>query len=187
MSENRLVKDLVLWGECAEEQPPNFGGTQEQQMYPCEVTNTAAFVRQLAVSYVARGYWFYVTGTIPAHKDPRKTDAKIIRQYGIDMSKWTRWRRKKAGLANVRYLRHGHYFVIMATCGVHCFFESERESVQDIRRVPLSYAGYAVSCSRHGGKWRVSLRIARQLPRSDGERFVTGHRTFVTKTSCPTS
>jgi len=130
-------------------------------MYPCAVNDTATFVRQLAVSYVARGYWFYVTGTIPSHKDPQKTDEKIIRQYGIDISKWTRCRRKKAGLANVQYLRHGHFFVLVATQGVHSFFQLERESVQDIRREPLSYAGYAVTCKRCGQKWRVSLGIAR--------------------------
>jgi len=63
----------------------------------------------------------YVSGWIPQGKDPEKTDAKLIERYGIDVSKWTRCRRKKAGAANVQYLRHDRFFVLLATRGQHPF------------------------------------------------------------------
>ena len=85
--------------------------------YRCVATSVAGFVQQLAVGYVARGYYFYVTGRIPEHKDPVHTDEKIIAQYGIGVSKWVRARRKRQGLANVHYLRYGTFFVIIASHG----------------------------------------------------------------------
>ena len=42
--------------------------------YRCEATTLEGFVQQLAVGYVSRGYWFYVTGFIPAGKDPHDVD-----------------------------------------------------------------------------------------------------------------
>ncbi len=65
--------------------------------YRCEATSVAGFVQQLAVGYIAHGYYFYVRGHIPDHKDPAATDHKIIAQYAIDLSKWSRSRRKKGG------------------------------------------------------------------------------------------
>ena len=47
-------------------------------MYRCEVTSVEGLVQQLAVSCLANGYWFYVTGTVPPHKDRRAVDAKLI-------------------------------------------------------------------------------------------------------------
>jgi hypothetical protein len=46
--------------------------------YRCETTSIAGFVQQVAVSYVANGYWFYVAGCVPQGKDRRALDAKII-------------------------------------------------------------------------------------------------------------
>ena len=54
--------------------------------YRCVATSVPGFVQQLAVAYVAHGYWFYVTGRVPESKDPATVDRKIIRQYGIDVS-----------------------------------------------------------------------------------------------------
>jgi hypothetical protein len=113
--------------------------------YRCEAATVEGFVQQLAVSYVRNGYWFYVCGTIPEKKDPRETDQKIIGKYGIAVSKYTRARRKKAGLANLHYLRHGRFFVILATHGKHPFFAAEKASIRDAREVPIRYEGYAVS------------------------------------------
>ena len=70
--------------------------------YRCVAVSVGAFVQQVAVGYVANGYYFYVAGKIPPGKDPAKTDAKIIAQYGIDVSKWTRTRRRKEGMASVQ-------------------------------------------------------------------------------------
>lgn len=129
--------------------------------YRYVATSVAGFIQQLAVSYVAHGYYFYVTGRIPAGKDPAATDQKIMAQYGVNVSKWTRARRKKAGLANVQYLRHGSFFVILANHGEQPFFAAEARSLRDIRVSPLRFMGYSVSCrqARRGGDFHVSVRI----------------------------
>lgn len=110
-------------------------------MYRREFTDASQFIRYLRVHCLARGYRFYVTGIIPMHKDPRKTDEKIIRQYGIDVSKFTRQRRRKKGAAVLQYLRFGRSFIILATCGEHPFFAAERKSLRDVRRHPLRIFG----------------------------------------------
>src|SRR5262249_50676181 len=53
--------------------------------YRYETATIEGFVQQLAVSYVAHGYWFYVTGIIPEGKDPRRVDRKLIEKYEIDV------------------------------------------------------------------------------------------------------
>ena len=127
-------------------------------------TSVAGFVQQLAVAYVAHGYYFYVTGRIPEHKDPALTDRKILAQYGIDVSKWARARRKKAGLANVHYLRYGTFFVLIANHGEQPFFQAEARQLRDIRVSPLHFKGYSISCrqARHGGEFHVSVRIEQE-------------------------
>lgn len=114
-------------------------------MYRCEATSVEGFVQQLAVSYLGNGYWFYVLGQIPEGKDPRKVDDKLITRYEIDLSKWERARRKRAGLANLQYIRHGRFFVLLATHGVHPFFEEEAPSIRDARHTPIRFRGYSVS------------------------------------------
>ena len=114
-------------------------------IYRFEAGTVEGFVQQLAVSYVKNGYWFYVSGTIPEKKDPRETDRKILDKYGIAVSKFTRARRKKAGSANLHYLRHGRFFVILATHGKHPFFAEEGACVRDVRETPIRYEGYSVS------------------------------------------
>lgn len=125
--------------------------------YACETTTLAGFTQQLAVSYVANGYFFYVLGSIPEGKDPARTDAKLIDRYGIDCSKFTRARRKRVGLANVQYIRFRNRFVLLATHGDHRFFQDEATQIRDVRREPLKVEGYAVSF--RAGK--VSVRIQR--------------------------
>lgn len=127
-------------------------------MYRCVATSLPGFIQQLAVAYVARGYWFYVKGRIPVDKDPEAIDRKLIEKYGIDMSKWERSRRKKAGLANLHYLRLGRMFVLVATHGQHAFFDEEALALRDIRRVPFKHGGYAVAY-RNG---HASVRIDRE-------------------------
>ena len=127
-------------------------------MYRCRAVSVEGFIQQLAVSYVARGYWFYMKGWIPRGKDPEAVDRKLIRRYRIDVSKWERARRKRAGLANVHYLRCGRTFVLIATHGQHRFFEDERNVLRDVRRVPFKFGGYSVSY-RNG---HASVRIDRE-------------------------
>jgi hypothetical protein len=125
--------------------------------YRTEITSVGGFVQQLAVSFVGKGYYFYVTGNIPADKDPRAVDEKLIARYGIDISKWARARRKQAGTANVQFLRFGRFFVILATYGRHQFFEEEASSIHDIRRRPIRFAGYSIS--HRGGHPYVGIAL----------------------------
>lgn len=129
--------------------------------YRCEATSLGAFIQQLAVAYLANGYWFYVTGRIPERKDPAAVDRKLIERYGLSISSWARSRRKRSGLANMQYLRHERFFVLIATRGEHTFFTEE--PFLDIRRRPICYGGYSVSY-RHStvtGRWHPSVRIER--------------------------
>ena len=102
----------------------------------------------LACNYLPHGYWFYVTGVVPADKEARHVDAKLIAKYDIDLPRTTRARRKRAGRANLQYLRNGRRFVLLATHGEHSFFSEERTSIRDIRHVPLKFAGYAIAYRR---------------------------------------
>jgi len=124
-------------------------------MYRHAAITPEAFVQQLAVSYITHGYWFYVVGTVPDGKEPADVDRKLIRRYGIDISKWARARRKRSGLANVHYLRHGRFFVLLATHGLHPVFQHEANVLRDCRRAPIRFAGYSVSC--RGGHAHVRI------------------------------
>ncbi len=126
-------------------------------MYRCEAGSLAGFIQQLASRYVASGYVFYVVGRVPAGKDPQRVDAKLIARYGVDCSKFVRARRKRAGRANVHYLRYRDVFVLLATHGEHLFFEGEAGQIRDARREPLKVEGYSIAA--RGG--RVSVRVER--------------------------
>jgi hypothetical protein len=128
--------------------------------YRCEAITVAGFVQQLAVSYAANGYLFYVTGHVPEGKDPATVDRKLVRKYGIEISKWARARRKRAGLANLHYLRYGRFFVLVATRGEHLFFEEERGRVKDLRRDSISFQGYSIGFKLGADRrWHPSVRI----------------------------
>ena len=81
--------------------------------YRCVATSRAGFIQQLAVGYISNGYYFYVAGVIPSEKSAERVDAKILAAYDIAISKWTRARRKRAGQANVQYLRYRRFYVII--------------------------------------------------------------------------
>lgn len=130
-------------------------------MYRCEALTIEGFVQQIAVSLVLHGYYFYVTGKIPERKDPRTVDAKLIDRYDLAISKFTRCRAKRRGTAGVQYLRHGHFFVLMATEGRHEFFNLERKLIADIRVKPLQCFDYSIGCyQQRTAKWHPSVRIA---------------------------
>lgn len=129
--------------------------------YRYEATSVAGFVQQLAVAYVTHGYWFYVKGEIPPDKDAARVDDKLLDKYGIAISKWARYRRKKQGLANVHYLRFDRTFVLIATRGENRFFEEESGNICDIRRRPVQFRGYSIGYRRGvDQKWHPSVRIA---------------------------
>lgn len=127
--------------------------------YQCVATSEAGFVQQLAVSYLGHGYVFYVTGRIPEQKDPAAVDAKLIERYGIGISRWARVRRKRAGLANMHYLRLGRFFVLLASHGEHRFFIEEPQ-FRDARRDAIRFAGYSISLKLGvDGRLHPSVRI----------------------------
>lgn len=137
--------------------------------YRAVTTSLEGFVQQIACCYLRHGYWFYVSGYIPAGKDPRTIDDKLIEKYSIAVSESTRARRKRLGRANLQYLRHDRQFVILATKGQHEFFVAESNSIKDLRHIPLKYGGYAISYRRGGrtrsgdadARWHAHVEIER--------------------------
>ena len=157
----------------AAKQFPNRFFRREAEVYCSTATSIEGFVQQLAVGYITHGYWFYVTGTIPDHKDPGAVDAKLLARYGIARSKWTRCRRKQVGLANVQYLRHGRFFILIATSGEHPFFAAEAARLRDVREYPVQFHGYSIGCrlGRDGRRYHASVRIGREAYRALKSQF----------------
>ena len=115
--------------------------------YQYEATSLTGFVQYLASNVLPHGYWFYVTGCVPEGKDPQAVDQKLTENYECLLSRQERARRKQTGHANVRYLRFGRLWVLLATKGEHAFFRSEPR-IRDIRRVPLQVGGYSLWVKR---------------------------------------
>lgn len=134
-------------------------------VYRCEAASVAGFVQQLAVGYIAHGYRYYVVRRIPERKDPRAVDAKLIDLYELDLSKWARARRKRAGYANVQYVRYQHFAVLLASppVGGHTFFR-ECPDYRDIRKKAIRFGGYSIgsSFSTRTGRWHASVRIEKE-------------------------
>src|SRR6266567_3599245 len=134
-----------------------------EAVYRSVTSTVEGFVQQVAVNLLPHGYRFYVTGVIPEHKDPAALDTKLIERYGLNLSKWARARRKKHGQARVQYLRHGRFFLLIATDGEDAFF-SQETTIRDIRRVPLHCFGYSVGVyQRPDGSWHPSVRMAAKV------------------------
>ena len=127
-----------------------FDSEFDFMVYRFEATSVIGFVQMLASNYLAHGYFFYVTGRVPEGKSPEAIDRKILAKYGIELSPQQRSRRKAQGIANLQYLRFQNLFVIIATHGKHPFFETESNSIRDVRRVPLQFHGYSISVKRGG-------------------------------------
>lgn len=148
-------------------------------MYRCVAKSLAGFIQQVAVGYLARGYFFYVSGLVPEGKDPARLDEKLIERYGILRSKSARYRRKRAGFANVQYVRFGRHFALLATHGKHAFFEEEAKAIRDFRETPLKIEGYSIGYRVGQGKWHPSVRIELQRYRELKAFFlgIAVHRT----------
>lgn len=146
---------------------------RERSHYQYEAKTVGGFVQQVAVNFVTHGYWWYVTGTIPEGKDPAVVDQKLSEKYRTWASSGERARRKRAGFANVRYLRFGRFFVLMATEGRQQFYaplpdgESDRDGlsreqrIRDIRRQPLRFENYSIS--HRGGHASVRIQMEEYL------------------------
>src|SRR5262245_26435101 len=123
-----------------------------------EVTSVAGFIQLLACNLLPAGYHYYAVGEVPLGKDARKVDAKLAARYGLGLSRWAKARRKRAGLANVAYLRYGRTFVLLATKGEHRIFDGE--TMRDFRRDSLVFAGHSIGFKRgRDGRMHGSVRI----------------------------
>jgi hypothetical protein len=168
---NSVCADL----EFLREQTTDAARPMDMQ-YRCIAASPTGFVQQLAVQYLAHGYWFYVQGQIPADKDPLAVDAKLLAKYGISLSRQSRARRKAVGIANLHYLRFERTFVLVATHGHHPFFDEESANIRDARRFPIKFMGYSIGVQRGGylrrvvsgtsavsdHRWRARVQIGRE-------------------------
>lgn len=138
------------------------------------ISDRYSVVHYYARNLAPKGYVFYSSFVIPADKDPETVDAKIILLYLTNLPRHTVARRKKAGLAAVKYIRCGNIGYLFATHGRSEFFTRETGKRCSFD-TPFTVAGYAVSVNRENGKVRVSLHreYQRRL-----KRFITtwGHR-----------
>jgi hypothetical protein len=130
--------------------------------YRAEATSLEGFVQQLAVGYLCRGYRFYFQGLIPAGKDPRAVDAKLIARYGLAVSKFERARRKARGLVNVQYLRYRRHFVLLSTSGEHDPLRDDHK-LKDAHEVPIKLGGYAASFRGGHAQVRIERDAWKQL------------------------
>jgi len=145
--------------------------TKNRNRYKWEARSLEGFIQQLAVAYIARGYFFYVSGYVPQRISAAEHDQRMLAKFDVAKSKWSRYRRRKQRgsdgrpLANVQYLRHGDFWVLLATAGHHRFFTEHRKfdvvqrqmtrQYRDVRETPITYGGYSLSW--HG---RASVRIS---------------------------
>jgi len=130
-------------------------------MYRCEAVSVSAFVQQVAVNYLTKGYWFYVMGEIPPGKDWIAVDRKILQSYGVGISKWSRLRKRARGETTLHYLRFRATWILLATSdGNDCVLKG-RGDLKDARVTPIYFQGYSLSY-RPGtdGKHHASVRIA---------------------------
>jgi hypothetical protein len=160
--------------------------------YLCEAQSPEAVVQLIAASYLRHGFYWYVTGSIPAGKDPAAIDRKLIAKYGINVSEWERRHRKQRGVANAHYLRYQQWFILMVSEGHHALKQSavkggEGEHLRDCRRTPIRFQGYSISYRRSGvtpaggpaPKFHAHVRIDDNTYRILRDHFVdlAGHRT----------
>jgi len=154
----------VVWGD---------GGNAVQKKrvrYKWEATTLEGFIQQLAVAYVARRYFFYVTGCVPTRLTSAEYDQRLLAKYEVSQSKWSRYRRRQRNgpdgrpLANVQYIRYGSFWVLLATSGNHRFFEEHgrtenepegKPQFRDVRETPICYGGYSI-----GWRERASVRLS---------------------------
>lgn len=158
--------------------------------YKWNATTLEGFIQQLAVAYVARKYFFYVTGCVPTRLSAAEHDERMLAKFDVARSKWSRYRRRQQRgpdgfpLANVQYLRFRNFWVLLATAGHHRFFDEHfRADVHggerqywDVREKPIAFGGYSI-----GWRGRVTVRMTllayRQLRTHFVERAILGYST----------
>ena len=85
---------------------------------------------------------------MPDEKDPATVDQKLLAKYGVELSRQQRARRKRAGQANLHYLRWEREWVLLATRGEHRFFTEEASNIRDARRDPIHIGDYSLRVAR---------------------------------------
>src|SRR6187399_954067 len=95
-SRRPIAKDLGFRRDWPRKNNPSPFGSSRMQ-YRCSATSVQGFIQQLAVGYIARGYYFYVVGRVPEGRDPQRLDEKLIAKYDVSASKGKRARRKALG------------------------------------------------------------------------------------------
>lgn len=135
--------------------------SEDGYRYECQALE--GFVQRVVV-LAQSGYTYFVQGEVPERKLPEAVDLKLLTKYEPAAAASTRYRRKRRGLANVHYVRHGRDWVLLATPGKHRLFEEER--MLSLRDTPIRVGGYAISLRRDGSekrggrfKLRVHVRI----------------------------
>ena len=148
-------------------------------LYRCNTSSPEGLVQVVARNYLNSGYVFYIAKSHPDGRDYDAIDRRIIEKYEINISKFKRARRKRAGFGNVHYIRYQSFYLLLATPGEHeIFFNSDRDanghllppeqrgeraSLQDARRTPIKFAGYSMSVTKDGVKVRIEREHYRDL------------------------
>ncbi len=171
-----IISEMSSWARRGISVKRHCGG------YKCEATTLEGFIQQLAVAYVARRYFFYVTGFVSQRLTSEEHDRRLLAKYEVARSKWSRYRRRQRNgpdgrpLANVQYLRYRDFWVLLATRGSHRFFEEHapcendpngKPQYRDIRESPICYGGYSISWRE-----RVSVRMSRTAYRDLKSHFL---------------
>jgi len=152
-------------------------------IYHYLATSPEGFVQQVATCYLTHGYYFFVQGVVPPGKDPRQIDLKLLEKYEIALTSDQRYYRKRQGLASIHYLRYRYHWIMVATHGVHRWWDEHhdenrhRSQVKDARLVPIHFQGYSIRI-RKGNFLRKQREDER--PRADGRLRV---RVLISKNS----
>ncbi len=119
------------------------------------VKDIHSLVQLVSSNYFTRGYYFYTTGRIPKDKDAELIDLKLIVKYQTHTAQSKNYRKRKAGLASVKYLRYGRTFVLLATHGKSPIFQDEK--LKDARSSPLVLWGYSIGVNPQTHKVTIKL------------------------------
>ncbi len=132
-------------------------------MYPCVAVSPKAFVDQLAYSYISYGHLFYVTGVVPDRLKPQELDVRMIKKFGLNITRDERARRRAAGEGSIHFIRHERFWVLISTAAPagNMFFEENTEPKtghaqwKDVRKQAISFRGYAIRAP--GGSVRITV------------------------------
>jgi len=188
---------LFPGGPAAFAGPPTFSPVRRKRQAICEVRSLTALVKQIAVHTIRWGYWWYVSGIIPDHKNSRDIDRRLMDKYAANLPESSRYRRKQQGFANVRYYRLGRRFFLFTTLGHSPIWEAEQANLRCIRKpprdwekrtgytgvfpyAPLQVGGYTISYKPGGRtkkgevdpKWHSHVELAPETYRNMKATFM---------------